>query len=91
MRATTLLIGFGVGFGVLMVAGCASDQRDWMKINTPYTVEEFRRDYAECSRKGKLDEECMRSRGWVDVSREAEKAPPAAPDRGRMSPPRQRY
>ncbi len=39
-----------------------------MKVGKPYTVEEFRRDYADCSKGRKLDDECMRSRGWVDMA-----------------------
>jgi hypothetical protein len=69
--------------GVLAaLGGCAEDrQRDWMKVDQRYTVEDFRRDHAECSRSGKLDEACMRSRGWVDVVRPAEKQPDLS-DRG---------
>ena len=57
----------------LALGACARDDRQWMKVNTPYTVEEFRRDHAECTRKGKLDDACMRSRGWVDMSSAMEK------------------
>jgi len=47
-------------------AGCASDQREWMKVDQKYTTEEFRRDYAQCTVKGgTLDDECMKARGWV--------------------------
>lgn len=49
------------------VAGCAQDKQ-WMKVGQPYTTEEFRRDYADCSKGGKLDETCLRSRGWVSVT-----------------------
>jgi hypothetical protein len=62
--------------GVVALAGCASEpERDWMKVNQNYTVQEFRRDIAECSPRGKLDDACMHSRGWVDVNRPNEKAP----------------
>jgi hypothetical protein len=61
---------------LVALAGCVSaPEREWMKINERYTVADFRRDHAECSHKGKLDEACMRSRGWVDVKRPAEKSP----------------
>ena len=53
---------------VLMIAGCASDDRQWMKLDQKYTTEEFRRDHAACTRDGKLDDACMRSRGWVAVN-----------------------
>jgi len=67
-----------------LVAGCAVDKQ-WMKVGESYTTAEFRRDYAECSKTktGDLDEECMRAKGWVEMSPtkadRAANAPPAAP------------
>lgn len=57
-----------IACGVLVVAGCnmAADV-EWMKVGQPYTAAEFRRDYSECDRTGKLDE-CLRARGWVSVT-----------------------
>jgi hypothetical protein len=78
MRLCPALVTLGA---VLAIAGCAESERDWMKVNERYTVEQFRRDHAECSRTGKLDEACMHARGWVDVKRPAEKAAPPAPER----------
>ena len=53
----------------LAVAGCGStDDRQWLKVDQKYTTEEFRRDHAACMRDGKLDDPCMRSRGWVAVN-----------------------
>ncbi|MBI2217823.1 MAG: hypothetical protein HYU51_11040 [Candidatus Rokubacteria bacterium] len=72
MRPALVTLG-----AVLAIASCASEpEREWMKVNERYTVEQFRRDHAECSRKGKLDEACMHARGWVDVKRPAEKPSP---------------
>lgn len=49
--------------------GCAREpERQWYKIGQPYTVAEFQRDKAACTRGKKLDFDCMRARGWVDVS-----------------------
>jgi hypothetical protein len=62
------------------IAGCARDKQ-WMKVGEPYTTAEFRRDYAECSKpKGSLDEDCLRARGWVDMS-------PSKGDRAADNPP----
>jgi hypothetical protein len=73
----------------LVLAGCgAIDNREWMKVGEKYTTEEFRRDVRECSKSGKVNDECMRARGWVSVSpgRSPDKAqeqqppiPPSAP------------
>lgn len=66
------------------IAGCAVDKQ-WMKVGEPYTTAEFRRDYADCSKtkSGNLDEDCMRSKGWVEMKASkadrAADAPPAAP------------
>jgi hypothetical protein len=73
MWIRVVLVGV-VGLGLALGLGaCARDDRQWMKVNTPYTVQEFQRDIAECSRGGKLDDACMRSRGWVDMSSSMEK------------------
>ena len=63
------------------LAGCATGKQ-WMKVGEPYTTAEFRRDYAECSKtkNGNLDEECLRSRGWVDMK-------PSKGDRAADTPP----
>jgi hypothetical protein len=53
---------------LLAAAGCATDDRQWMKLSEKYTTEDFRRDHAACSKTGKLDDSCMRGRGWVAVN-----------------------
>ena len=74
------LLGFAAA-GLL--AGCASsDDREWMKVNERYTVADFRRDHTACSKDGKLDDACMRSRGWVDVRSGAAERPPDPRRRG---------
>ena len=59
-------------YGVLLVAlatsACGADSREWMKLDSAYTTAEFRRDFQECTVKGKLDDDCMKSRGWVAVT-----------------------
>ena len=56
-------------FSLLGFVGCSSqDDREWMKVDRRYTKEEFQRDYKECTRKGDLDDACMRQRGWVSVN-----------------------
>ena len=74
-----MILKFFLVAGVLTVAACgsAADDREWMKVNERYTIQDFRRDHAECTRSGKLDDVCMRNRGWVDVS--ARKAPEQVP------------
>ncbi len=57
-----------VACAALVVAGCSSGAEvEWMKVGQPYTAAEFRRDYSDCDKTGKL-EECLRGRGWVSVT-----------------------
>jgi len=74
----------GITLGALLVlAGCGSgrDSRQWMKLNQNYTTEDFRRDHVACTTNKGLDDACMRSRGWVDVSpSKEEKVTPTDPD-----------
>jgi len=74
MRRWTVLLAFGLG---LALSGCDSaTERQWMKVNEKYTTADFRRDHEACSKGGRLDDNCMRSRGWVAVSPgKVEKAP----------------
>lgn len=73
MPIAGLLIGLGLA---LILAGCGQPEREWMKLNQPYTVEEFRRDLKECTRRGVVDEDCMKSRGWVSVAPPRAEKPP---------------
>jgi hypothetical protein len=59
---------YGVLLAALATSACGSDNREWMKLDQNYTLAEFRRDFEECTVKGKLDEDCMKARGWVAVS-----------------------
>lgn len=82
MRRRTGSIVLGV---TLALAACrAADERQWMKVNENYTLEDFRRDHATCSKGGRLDEACMRSRGWVAVN-------PSKPDKPTEPPTSPRY
>lgn len=65
MRPRTFLAALGLS---LLVAACSGTEKEWMKVSERYTTEEFRRDFSACSKSGKLDETCMRGKGWVDVS-----------------------
>ena len=87
MRTPRLPIALLVLAGTL--AGCAAEKQ-WMKVGEPYTTTEFRRDHADCSKTkdGKLDEECLRTRGWVDMKpskgeRAATPPPTPIPDKYR--------
>ena len=67
---------------LVALGGCAAaEEKQWLKVNQSYTTAEFQRDYAACSKGGKLDEACLRGKGWVDVKasrgdRAAETPPP---------------
>jgi hypothetical protein len=65
MANKPLLVAVVIG---VALAGCAGADREWLKPDQAYTAEEFRRDHAACSPGGKLDEACIKSRGWVSVN-----------------------
>lgn len=64
---------------LLGLAGCSSDDRQWMKLDSRYTTEDFRRDHAACSRSGTLDDACMRRLGWVSVNPSGKSETPKDP------------
>ncbi len=59
---------YGVMLAALATSACATEAREWMKLDATYTTAEFRRDLQECTVKGKLDDDCMKARGWVAVT-----------------------
>jgi len=61
VRAVVVLVA-------LATCACGSDAREWMKLDSNYTTAEFQRDLKECTIKGKLDDDCMKARGWVAVT-----------------------
>jgi len=61
LRAVVVLVA-------LASCACGSDTREWMKLDQTYTTAEFQRDLKECTIKGKLDDDCMKARGWVAVT-----------------------
>ncbi len=72
---------FAVLAMALAMCGCGgSDTREWMKLDQTYTTAEFRRDLQECTVKGKLDDDCMKARGWVAVT------PPKAEQQKKVDP-----
>ena len=82
MLARSLSLAPLIAAGAL--AGCAHSETQWMKVNQTYTTAEFQRDHAACSKRGTLDEACMRGKGWVDLKPSrgdrAADVPPPAPD-----------
>lgn len=70
---------FVVLLAALVSGACGSDTREWMKLDSNYTTAEFQRDIKECTVKGKLDDDCMKARGWVAVT-------PPKPDQKKEDP-----
>jgi hypothetical protein len=65
-----------LGLGALSLTGCsAHDEREWMKVDRRYSNEDLQRDYRDCSRRGDLDDACMRQRGWIPMSPTKEEPP----------------
>jgi hypothetical protein len=74
---------------VVSLGACSSGpERQWYKPGRSYTVADFQRDEADCTKDGRFDEQCMRDRGWVAVSADEDKLPPM---QGGPPPSRPRY
>ena len=79
---------------VLSLTARASDpEKQWYKPGGNYTVAEFQRDRADCTKNKVLDEECLKERGWIAISADTDKGPPPmkgglgdAPKPGRYAP-----
>ena len=61
---------------VLSLVACGGREKQWYKPNQNYTVAEFQRDEAACTKDGVLDEECLKQRGWIAISADRDKPPP---------------
>ena len=60
-------------------AAARTGDKQWYKPGVDYTVADFQRDRAACEKKGELDEECLKQRGWTPLSADKDKSGPAAP------------
>jgi len=74
-----------VSIATLALGGCASQpQKQWYKAAGNYTVADWDRDEALCSKNRVVDEECLKAKGWIPLSADPEKPVPSPVDpRGR--------
>lgn len=80
MRAALFLLA-----ALLAIAsGCApvEDPR-WYKPGGNYTTAEFNRDREACTKRKVFDPECMKGKGWVQVSPDRPAPTPPPPPRPR--------
>ena len=89
MQRQRVVLGLLVAAPAL--AGCVTDEREWMKLNEHYTTEDFTRDRKVCTRDGKIDDACMRGRGWVAVNPGTKAEAPRDPHARDLLPPAGRY
>ena len=72
MRPAVLLV-----IALCCIAACSSldPEKQWYKPGQSYTVAEFERDRAACTKDRVLDEACLKGRGWVSLSGDEYKPP----------------
>jgi hypothetical protein len=75
MCAVTRLVTFLCAVVIVASACSLAPDKQWLKPGQTYTVAEFRRDEVACTKDRKLDEDCMRQRGWVALSGDAAPKP----------------
>ena len=81
---------FFLAMTALSLCACSSEsEKQWYKPGRNYTVADFQRDQAECTKGKVLDEDCMKDRGWVAISGDKDTGPP--PMQGGPTPSRPRY
>lgn len=72
----------------LTLAACSSSSdsdKQWYKPNVDYTAADFERDRLACTdKKNKLDEECLKLRGWIALGGDI--GPPVKPPDPTKSP-----
>ena len=72
----------------LALAACSSSvdsDKQWYKPNVDYTTADFERDRLTCTdKKKKLDEECLKQRGWASLGGDI--GPPVKPPDPTKSP-----
>jgi type IV pilus biogenesis protein CpaD/CtpE len=80
MRRAFVLLGALIG----VAFGCASGNESlWQKIGVDYTTAEFNRDVDACTKNKKLDEECLKAKGWTPFNPDRPApAPSPTPSRG---------
>jgi len=70
-----------IGWIALLLAACAfvacslELPKQWYKPGVNYSVDDFKRDNAACTKDRVLDEDCMKARGWVSLSGDEDKGP----------------
>jgi uncharacterized lipoprotein YmbA len=53
----------------LLLAACATEaDKQWYKPGVSYTMADFERDQAACTKNKVVDEGCLKERGWVSIS-----------------------
>ena len=66
-----------VSLSALALGGCASTpEKQWYKAAGNYTVADWNRDQAACTKSRVIDEECLKGKGWVPLSADPTKPPP---------------
>ena len=69
-----------IAIAALSLAACMSGpEQQWYKAGGNYTVAEWKRDEAACTKSRVVDEECLKARGWAPLSADPDKPPPPPP------------
>jgi len=53
----------------ISLAACATEpEKQWYKPGVSYTMADFERDQAACTKNKVVDEDCLKERGWVSLT-----------------------
>ena len=71
-----------LAFAISLTACTSDPDKQWYKPSGNYTTAEFERDTKACTKKSKLDEECLQQRGWVPLGADIARKPSEKPSAG---------
>ena len=86
-RPVLLLI---LALSPLVACSSLEPEKQWYKPGQSYTVADFERDRAACTKDRVIDEDCLKARGWASLSGDETKLPvrpQTGGGRGRNYPP----
>ena len=75
MTRWTLLLSLATC--VISLAACSTEtEKQWYKPGVSYTMADFERDQAACTKNKVVDEDCLKERGWVAISTDKDTSNP---------------
>ena len=76
---------------VLPLGACSTEEKQWYKPGGNYTMAEFQKDEASCTKNKVLDEDCLKNLGWIQLSADPYRGSPPMTGGGTPANAKERY